>query len=215
MNDSSFIDLQVTAIFKNSKECIDQKVYQAEMDNVPAAFVDGSVNGGLRNGANSLVIKKMLSTGHVEIQASYIGTTLIVRQVGQHLSIAILMPEEVASSHTEDQDLQLCLTGCPFIERLPWTTHHHNAQRAKAKCKEGLLVEDYYFECCVFDILVTGNPNISLATFKAVEDAKMLYPAKDLLHVFRNSWPGRPIPSCLPLLVSVLWVLFCNNNFFF
>ncbi|XP_032877259.1 repulsive guidance molecule A-like isoform X2 [Amblyraja radiata] len=204
---------KVTAIFKNSKECIDQKVYQAEMDNVPAAFVDGSVNGGLRNGANSLVIKKMLSTGHVEIQASYIGTTLIVRQVGQHLSIAILMPEEVASSHTEDQDLQLCLTGCPFIERLPWTTHLHNAQKAKAKCKEGLLVEDNYFEYCVFDILVTGNPNISLATFKAVEDAKMLYPNKDLLHVFRNSWPGRPIPSCLPLLVSVLWVLFCNNIF--
>ncbi|XP_059837343.1 repulsive guidance molecule A-like [Hypanus sabinus] len=206
---------KVTAIFKNSKECIDQKVYQAEIGNVPAAFVDGSVNGGDRNGANSLVIKRKLKASHVEIQASYIGTTLIVRQVGQQLSFAILMPEEVASSHTEEQDLQLCLSGCPLTERLPWSSLLHNAQRAKAKCKEGLPVEDAYFECCVFDILVTGNPNISIAAFKAVEDAKALYPDKELLHVFRNCVPGRTITDHLLPFASVLWMLFCSKNIFF
>ncbi|PKK17984.1 hemochromatosis type 2 (juvenile) [Columba livia] len=33
---------KLTIIFKNMKECIDQKVYQAEIDNLPAAFEDGS-----------------------------------------------------------------------------------------------------------------------------------------------------------------------------
>ncbi|XP_078397537.1 repulsive guidance molecule A-like [Cetorhinus maximus] len=198
---------KVTAIFKNSKECIDQKVYQAEIGNVPAAFVDGSVNGGDRNGANSLVIKEKLDAGHVEIQASYIGTTLIVRQVGQHLSFAILMPEEVASSHTQEQDLQLCASGCPFTERLPWNSPVYTAEGAKAKCKEGLLVEDVYFEFCVFDILVTGDPNVSLAAFRAVEDAKMLHPDKETFHVFRNGVSGRPTLCCVLLLASVLWSL--------
>ncbi|XP_067880223.1 repulsive guidance molecule A-like [Heterodontus francisci] len=198
---------KVTAIFKNSKECIDQKVYQAEIGNVPVAFVDGSVNGGDRNGANSLVIKKKLDAGHVEIQASYIGTTLIVRQVGQYLGFAILMPEEVASSHTQEQDLQLCVSGCPFTERLPLNSPTHIAEGAKAKCKEGLLVEDVYFEYCVFDILVTGDPNVSLAAFRAVEDAKMLHPDKETFHVFRNCVSGRPSLCCVLLLASVLWTL--------
>ncbi|XP_067839881.1 repulsive guidance molecule A-like [Heptranchias perlo] len=198
---------KVTAIFKNSKECIDQKVYQAEIGNVPAAFVDGSVNGGDRNGANSLVIKRKLDADHVAIQASYIGTTLIVRQVGQHLGFAIRMPEEVASSHTQEQDLQLCVSGCPFIERLHWNSPLYTAQVAKAKCKEGLLVEDIYFECCVFDILVTGDPNVSLAAFRAVEDAKMLHSDKETFHVFRNCVSGRPTHCCVLLLASVLWTL--------
>ncbi|XP_072355144.1 repulsive guidance molecule A-like [Scyliorhinus torazame] len=198
---------KVTAIFKNSKECIDQKVYQAEIGNVPAAFVDGSVNGGDRNGANSLVIKERLDAGHVEIQASYIGTTLIVRQVGQHLGIGILMPEEVASSHTQEQDLQLCVSGCPFTERLALNSPIYTADGAKAKCKEGLLLEDVYFECCVFDILVTGDPNVSLAAFRAVEDAKILHPDKETIHVFRNCVSGRPTICCVLLLASVLWSL--------
>ncbi|KAK9409262.1 hemojuvelin-like [Crotalus adamanteus] len=37
---------KLTIIFKNMKECIEEKVYQAEMDNLPVAFADGSVNGG-------------------------------------------------------------------------------------------------------------------------------------------------------------------------
>ncbi|XP_060710827.1 repulsive guidance molecule A-like [Hemiscyllium ocellatum] len=201
---------KVTAIFKNSKECIDQKVYQAEIDNIPAAFVDGSVNGGDRNGANSLVIKEKSDAGHVEIQASYIGTTLLVRQVGQHLGFAILMPEEVASSHTEEQDQQLCVSGCPFTERLPLNSPIDNEEEAKAKCKEKLQVEDIYFECCVFDILVTGNPNASLATFRAVEDAKLLHPDKETFHAFRNSVAGRPTVCCMFLLASVLWIVFLH-----
>ncbi|XP_020372708.1 repulsive guidance molecule A-like [Rhincodon typus] len=198
---------KVTAIFKNSKECIDQKVYQAEIGNIPAAFVDGSVNGGDRNGANSLVIKEKFDAGHMEIQASYIGTTLLVRQVGQHLGFAILMPEEVASSHTEEQDQQLCVSGCPFTERLPLNSPTDTEEGAKAKCKEKLQVEDIYFECCVFDILMTGDPNVSLAAFKAVEDAKILHPDKETFHVFRNSVSGRPTICCMFLLASVLWLV--------
>eukprot|EP00061_Rhincodon_typus_P015088 g42568.t1 len=195
---------RVTAIFKNSKECIDQKVYQAEIGNIPAAFVDGSVNGGDRNGANSLVIKEKFDAGHMEIQASYIGTTLLVRQVGQHLGFAILMPEEVASSHTEEQDQQLCVSGCPFTERLPLNSPTDTEEGAKAKCKEKLQVEDIYFECCVFDILMTGDPNVSLAAFKAVEDAKILHPDKETFHVHQKRLQQKqPCQPCKVLLTNV------------
>lgn len=37
---------QLTIIFKSFQECVEQKVYQAEMDELPAAFADGSKNGG-------------------------------------------------------------------------------------------------------------------------------------------------------------------------
>uniref|UniRef100_A0A670YPL1 Hemojuvelin n=1 Tax=Pseudonaja textilis TaxID=8673 RepID=A0A670YPL1_PSETE len=104
---------KITIIFKNMKECIDQKVYQAEADNLPAAFVDGSLNGGERPGGDSLSILERAPGQHVEIRAAYIGTTIVVRRAGKQLSFSIRVAEEVAGSFTEEQDLQLCVGGCP------------------------------------------------------------------------------------------------------
>ncbi|XP_006771853.1 PREDICTED: repulsive guidance molecule A [Myotis davidii] len=168
---------QLTIIFKNFQECVDQKVYQAEMDELPAAFADGSKNGGDKHGANSLRITEKVSGQHVEIQAKYIGTTIVVRQVGRYLTFAVRMPEEVVHA-VEDRDSQ----GPAAPDTFPYET-------AVAKCKERLPVEDLYYQACVFDLLTTGDVNFTLAAYYALEDVKMLHSDKDKLHLTGLSKP--------------------------
>ncbi|KAF6273356.1 repulsive guidance molecule BMP co-receptor a [Rhinolophus ferrumequinum] len=214
---------KLTIIFKNFQECVDQKVYQAEMDELPAAFADGSKNGGDKHGANSLRITEKVSGQHVEIQAKYIGTTIVVRQVGRYLTFAVRMPEEVVNA-VEDRDSQglyLCLRGCPLNQQIDFPAFHGPQaaspapaapdtfpyETAVAKCKERLPVEDLYYQACVFDLLTTGDVNFTLAAYYALEDVKMLHSNKDKLHLYERTResPGRaataglsPAPRLLP-----------------
>lgn len=69
---------KITIIFKPYQECTDQKVYQAVTDDLPAAFVDGTISGGDSETRSIWILEK--SPGrHVEIHAAYIGVTIIVR----------------------------------------------------------------------------------------------------------------------------------------
>ncbi|XP_027428570.2 repulsive guidance molecule A [Zalophus californianus] len=216
---------KLTIIFKNFQECVDQKVYQAEMDELPAAFADGSKNGGDKHGANSLKITEKVSGQHVEIQAKYIGTTIVVRQVGRYLTFAVRMPEEVVNA-VEDRDSQglyLCLRGCPLNQQIDFQAFRANAEgprphrpeaaspapaapdtfpyeTAVAKCKEKLPVEDLYYQACVFDLLTTGDVNFTLAAYYALEDVKMLHSNKDRLHLYERTRepPGRAAAAGLP-----------------
>ncbi|KAB0402141.1 hypothetical protein E2I00_018070 [Balaenoptera physalus] len=216
---------QLTIIFKNFQECVDQKVYQAEMDELPAAFADGSKNGGDKHGANSLKITEKVSGQHVEIQAKYIGTTIVVRQVGGYLTFAVRMPEEVVNA-VEDRDSQglyLCLRGCPLNQQIDFQAFRAGAkgpgarrlpaaspapsapdtfpyETAVAKCKEKLPVEDLYYQACVFDLLTTGDVNFTLAAYYALEDVKMLHSNKDKLHLYERTRepPGRAAAAGLP-----------------
>ncbi|CAD7676159.1 unnamed protein product [Nyctereutes procyonoides] len=196
---------KLTIIFKNFQECVDQKVYQAEMDELPAAFADGSKNGGDKHGANSLKITEKVSGQHVEIQAKYIGTTIVVRQVGRYLTFAVRMPEEVVHA-VEDRDgqgLYLCLRGCPLNQQIDFPGPGARSpapaadtfpyEAAAAKCKEKLPVEDLYYQACVFDLLTTGDLNFTLAAYYALEDVKMLHSNKDRLHLYERTRepPGR------------------------
>lgn len=206
--------LQLTIIFKNFQECVDQKVYQAEMDELPAAFADGSKNGGDKHGANSLKITEKVSGQHVEIQAKYIGTTIVVRQVGRYLTFAVRMPEEVVNAvdDRDGQGLYLCLRGCPLNQQIdfqalrahegpgapaaspaPAAPDTFPYETAVAKCKERLPVEDLYYQACVFDLLTTGDVNFTLAAYYALEDVKMLHSNKDKLHLYERTRepPGR------------------------
>ncbi|KAJ8248796.1 hypothetical protein GJAV_G00227840 [Gymnothorax javanicus] len=190
---------KLTIIFKNSQECVDQKMYHAESDELPAAFADGSRNGGERHGGNALRVVEKVPGQHVEIQARYIGTTIVVRQVGRYLTFAVRMPEEVATAAEEgdDQDLYLCLHGCPLNQRINLQdpggqgvglpSHGFTHQSAMAKCRERLPVEDLYFQSCVFDLLSSGDVNFTLAAYYAFEDAKMLHSHKDRYHIFARS----------------------------
>lgn len=187
---------------------MDQKVYQAEMDELPAAFVDGSKNGGDKSGANSLKITEKVAGQHIEIQAKYIGTTIVVRQVGRYLTFAVRMPEEVVNAveDKENQGLYLCLHGCPQNQKIDFRTFHSQTpetgprkpgtgssvssftpQMAGAKCKEKLPVEDLYFQSCVFDLLTTGDVNFTLAAYYAFEDVKLLHSNKDKLHLYERT----------------------------
>ncbi|XP_076847407.1 repulsive guidance molecule A [Brachyhypopomus gauderio] len=197
---------KLTIIFKNFQECVDQKTYHAETDELPAAFADGSKNGGERHGASALRVVERVPGQHVEIQARYIGTTVVVRQVGRYLTFAVRMPEEVVNSveDQENQDLYLCLHGCPANQRIDFRTfrgrvvesqgragpgamaHGFTYQSAMAKCKERLLVEDLYFQSCVFDLLSSGDINFTLAAYYAFEDVKMLHSNKEKHHLFER-----------------------------
>lgn len=233
--------LQLTIIFKNFQECVDQKMYHAETDELPAAFADGSKNGGDRHGANTLRVVEKVPGQHVEIQARYIGTTIVVRQVGRYLTFAVRMPEEVVNSVEEgdNQDLYLCLHGCPANQRIDFRniraraaeahgagrtrsgsgSHAFTYQSAKAKCKERLPVEDLYFQSCVFDLLSSGDINFTMAAYYAFEDVKMLHSNSKRYHIFEKdafrssaarSNGGLLSVFLLNLLAVMVWLECCT-----
>ncbi|MGH0188850.1 UNVERIFIED_CONTAM: hypothetical protein FKN15_031937 [Acipenser sinensis] len=180
---------KITVIFKRFQGCTEQKVYQATTEDLPSAFLDGTREGGGslrilergREGGGS-------SSSQVEIQARYIGTSIIVRQVGRYLTFAIRVPEDTLNFSEEGSGLQLCLHGCPRSELIKEHTlsgpgpeaplRSYTAERATAKCREILQVEDVYFQSCVFDLLTTGDPEFSMAAYGALEDLKALPPSK-------------------------------------
>lgn len=194
--------LQITVIFKSYHGCTDQKVYQATTEDLPSAFQDGTRSGG---DSSSLTIIERGASGvgrQVKIQARYIGTSIIIRRVGSYLTFAIRMPEDTLDFSEDNGGLQLCLHGCPRNELIkehtlgrqsqltrlqgtntelgPLRPPHqvYTVERATAKCRETLQVEDVYFQSCVFDLLTTGDPEFSMAAFGALEDLKALPPSK-------------------------------------
>ncbi|XP_016050684.1 hemojuvelin isoform X3 [Erinaceus europaeus] len=196
------------------QECIDQKVYQAEVDNLPAAFEDGSVNGGDRPGGSSLVVSTSNPGSHVEIRAAYIGTTIVIRQTAGQLSFSIRVAEDVARAFSAEQDLQLCVGGCPLSQQLSRSERSRRGamtvDTARQLCKEGLPVEDAYFHSCVFDVLISGDPNFTVTAQAALEDARAFLPDLEKLHLFPSD-----VGVCLssadglaPLLsgLCVLWL---------
>ncbi|XP_033014280.1 LOW QUALITY PROTEIN: hemojuvelin-like [Lacerta agilis] len=206
---------KLTIIFKNMKECIDEKVYQAEIDNLPVSFVDGSVNGGARPGGSSLIIYERTPGRHVEIRAAHIGTTIAVRQAGRQLSFSIRAAEEVVLSFTDEQDLQLCVGGCPPSQRISRSKGGGSSgalEKARLLCKEKLPVEDVYFQACAFDVATSGDASFILAAHGALEDGKAYHPDIRKIHIFHTDRAMRPCSS--PLLVFTLVILVCRMHFY-
>ncbi|CAG5922698.1 unnamed protein product [Menidia menidia] len=125
---------KITIIFKPYEGCTDQRVYQAVTDNLPAAFDDGTVSSGdpihasvgadgATGKVRALWISERSPGHHVELHAGYIGVTVIVRQLGRYLTLAVRIPEDLAQAYDATQDLQLCLNGCPSSERIDQAGH--------------------------------------------------------------------------------------------
>ncbi|KAM4574845.1 RGM domain family, member D isoform 2-T2 [Fundulus diaphanus] len=194
---------KITVIFKTYQGCTEQKVYQATTEDLPLAFQDGSRSGG--ESGSLTIVEKGGGSGvgrQVKIQARYIGTSIIIRRVGSYLTFAIRMPEDTLDFSEDSGGLQLCLHGCPRNELIkehtlsrqsqqphlqatnpelgpPRPPHQaYTVERATAKCRETLQVEDVYFQSCVFDLLTTGDPEFSMAAYGALEDLKALPPSK-------------------------------------
>ncbi|XP_034870838.1 repulsive guidance molecule B isoform X1 [Mirounga angustirostris] len=223
---------KITIIFKAHRECTEQKVYQAVTDDLPAAFVDGSTSGGAGD-PRSLLIVERESGRSVEMHARYIGTTVFVRQLGRYLTLAIRMPEALAMSYEESQDLQLCVNGCPLSERIddgqgqvsailgpsaPRTAlapawPGYTLEAASAQCHERMPVKDIYFQSCVFDLLTTGDTNFTAAAHSALGDVEALHPRRERWHIFPSGSQGAPhgggpgaVTLGLPCLILIVFL---------
>ncbi|XP_074491806.1 RGM domain family, member D [Sebastes fasciatus] len=210
---------KITVIFKSFHGCTDQKVYQATTEDLPLAFQDGTRSGG-ESGSLTIVERGGFGVSRqVKIQARYIGTSIIVRRVGSYLTFAIRMPEDTLDFSEQNSGLQLCLHGCPRNELIkehtlgrqsqqprlqgtntelgPLRPPHqvYTVERATAKCRETLQVEDVYFQSCVFDLLTTGDPEFSMAAYGALEDLKALPPSKLKQNSPRTPRLYNPTPS--------------------
>ncbi|XP_036377654.1 RGM domain family, member D [Megalops cyprinoides] len=227
---------KITVIFKAFRGCTEQKVYQATTEDLPSAFLDGTRSGG--EGGSLWIVERGGAEGRqVKIQARYIGTSIIVRQVGRYLTFAIRMPEDTLDLAEENGGLQLCLHGCPRNELIkehtlgrqslpprlqggvatadlgpiPPPRQAYTVERATAKCREILQVEDVYFQSCVFDLLTTGDPEFSMAAYGALEDLKALPPSRLKQNSPRTPQPSNSAvphtPSLLSFLALVLLLL--------
>lgn len=198
---------QITVILKNWRECAELQIYQAELDNVPPAFVDGSVTGRDRRGHQSLRIHSHDPGRHAEVWAKHIGTTIVVRQLGRSLSLSVRSPRAIVESYTPEQDLQLCVWGCPLSQRLE-TPYAHPSMPAYAHCSSLLPVRDVYFQACLFDLQVTGDLNSSASAVAALEDARAMISDPDRVHLLTdragNNPPSLPVTLALSILVETL-----------
>ncbi|XP_061574581.1 hemojuvelin isoform X2 [Cololabis saira] len=210
---------KITIIFKNRRECIDQQLYQAELDNVPAAFADGSVWSGERNGYRSLTVRTLSPGRHAEIRAAHIGTLLAVRQSGRSLALSVRSPRGVVEAFGPEHDLQLCLWGCPpsqwldTLRPLPpdssaptGTVATVSTVAAEAHCAALLPARDVYFQACMFDSITSGNLNSSVAAVNALRDAQDMISDGDGVHLHPVAGASRPRPR-LTLLLLLLGML--------
>lgn len=179
-------------------------MYQAELDHVPMAFTDGSVVSGERRGHHVVAVLTQSPGRHAEIRAAHVSTVMVVRQSGRSLSLSVSSPRGVVEAFGPDQDLQLCVWGCPASQRIPAPPP---AAAALAHCGAVLPVRDVYHQACVFDLITSGDLNSSGAAVAALQDAQRQIP--DPLRVHLNTAaataPPRP-PLLLPLLLGLLSV---------
>lgn len=172
---------KITVIFKSWRQCVDEQLYQAELDHVPAAFADGSVASGERR----LTVRTQSTGRHAEIRAAHIDTLLVVRQSGRSLGLSVRVPRAVVEAFGAAQDLQLCVWGCPASQRLstPLPIGGGASAGARAHCAALLPVPDIYQQACVFDLLAAGDFNASLAAVAALQDARTTASSTHMLHL--------------------------------
>nr|XP_055067844.1 hemojuvelin [Misgurnus anguillicaudatus] len=194
---------KITVIFKNYRECAELQIYHAEVDNVPPAFEDGSMTGGDRRGHQSLRITSRDPGRHAEIVATHIGTTLVVRQIGRSLSLSVRSPRSIVESYTPEQDLQLCVWGCPVSQRLG-TPEAHPSTVAHSHCSSVLPVRDVYFQACLFDLQATGNMNCSESAVAALEDARVMISDPGRVHLLTGRAGNTPASLLVVVVASVL-----------
>ncbi|XP_062321283.1 hemojuvelin [Osmerus eperlanus] len=205
---------KITIIFKNWRQCIEQQIYQAELDNVPAAFVDGSVTSGERRGQHSLSVRSQSPGRHAEIAAAHIATVLVVRQSGRSLGLSVRTPRAIADAFTPEQDLQLCVWGCPASQRLETLASYLSLSSSSlssakpsivgpAHCAALLPAKDVYYQACLFDLLATGDLNSSMASVAALEDARGMIMDPEKVHLLPVTATGDRLTSSLSVVLAV------------
>lgn len=177
----------VTIIVKGHSPCSQEKTYEAQTDNLPATFIDGTQSSG---SGQSVRIREREPGRHVEIIIKYIATTVVLRQVGRYITFVIRAPRDVALRGAEQDGLHLCVRGCPAPERID---HRHvlahptslrdqsGKPQSMAMSKDAAIalckrqnVTDFYFESCIFDLMTTGDLSFGQAASEAMRDGWFL-----------------------------------------
>lgn len=164
-------------------------MYEATSDMLPAAFTDGTKSSG--TGPDFVVEIAVRSPDfHVVINVKYVAIKLFIRRHGKYLSLAVRIPEEVIQLKSPTETAQLCLSGCPSRQRVAYKEYlaapayfaqkwgsprpRMAKQDAVRLCREAEVM-DFYFDACVFDLLVSGDPSFRDAARDALGDARRLY----------------------------------------
>lgn len=117
----------------------------------------------------------------------YIDSTVIIRQINSdYLSVGIRIPEKVLNGTINQPDSsplrQLCVNSCPDSERvniaqlLANISTGSSVQKkayaaAEQTCREK-SVTDFFYDSCVFDLLMTGEALFADMANSAFEDVR-------------------------------------------
>lgn len=85
-----------------------------------------------------------------------------------------------------EQDLQLCVWGCPPSQRLsspPPDSSPSSTISAKAHCAALLPARDVYYQACVFDMITSEDLNSSMAAIHALQDAQNMISDTQTVHL--------------------------------
>lgn len=167
---------------------------------------------GERRGHHSVSVRTQSPGRHAEIHAAHISTVLVVRQSGRSLALSVLSPRSVVEAFGPQQDLQLCVWGCPTSQRLNTLRPSTNppsspaaSSKAHAHCGALLSDHDVYFKACVFDVISTGDLNASAAAVAARRDARDMVGNMETVHLLPlASAPTHLLQTHLLLLLSTL-----------
>lgn len=198
---------QLTVIIKGHGVCTSEKTYEAQVDNLPAAFNDGTK---MSDNSLSVNIQEHAPGRHVEISIKHIATKIVIRQIGRYLSFAVRIPDIVAMRGAHHRlGLELCVKGCPVKQQINYNNFLADPNRyiksiagekielalskseAISKCKMN-NVTDYYFDSCVFDLLTTGDVSFLETAEMAQHDVLTLHPnpraiLKNRTHLLSNN----------------------------
>lgn len=174
--------MQVTVIAKADPDCAGDRysTYHAQSGHLPATFDSGRTELGSAAGVHI----RQVTAEHVEISFRRIAATIVLRVFGAVYSVVIAMPLEVIRRQDgrRDAPIQLCLSQCPVDERISSYDMERVLQRSgsmtyrsevRSRCSdEGL--KDAYLQSCVFDVIVSGDFNISNSSIFSYEDGRRL-----------------------------------------
>ncbi|KAL4227909.1 hypothetical protein ACF0H5_013348 [Mactra antiquata] len=177
---------KLTVLIKKNGDCASTGyiLYQANSHALPSMFEDGQTKYGK---AHSVSLNEIDPGKHVEIVLKYIDTKIVIHLVGNYLTFSIRIPEElVPSNSTNSNSLELCVRGCPSREIIDYQKFlafkeeqvqerdvNMSRKDAEELCRSAKLV-DFYFDSCVFDLLITGNETFKMSAWSALQDVLKL-----------------------------------------
>lgn len=162
---------RVMVIFRAKMNCVaKEKIYDTTEGFLPPSFNDGTSSGG--HGDENLSVVQVTNGSHVELSAPFLNTTIIIRRIGRYLSISVVSPVDVARSmpsytHSNQRDnfhMELCSAGCPDVETLaefPASPPRISEGRISYETAQKVCshLSEFFFDSCVFDVMVTGDAN--------------------------------------------------------